>query len=114
LDDEKTRAIEASLAPGAVVSEIARTLGVTPQQLFGWRREARRKAAETTVGPPFVPAIVEPPSAPVKPATQAESEAAAARPPIIELDIDGTSVWIWGGADPAMVTSIIGALKARK
>ena len=113
-DDEKTRAIEASLAPGAVVSEIARTLGVTPQQLFGWRREARRKAAETTEGPPFVPAIVETPVAGLSSADQVKMEAVSARPHNIELDIDGTSVWIWGGADPAMVTSIISALKARK
>ena len=62
-DDEKARAIEASLAPGAVVSEVARAHGVTPQQLFGWRREARRKAAEATEGLPFVRAIVETPVA---------------------------------------------------
>jgi hypothetical protein len=28
--------------PGAVVSAVARRHGVTPQQVFGWRREARR------------------------------------------------------------------------
>jgi transposase len=86
----------------------------TPQQLFTWRREARRKAGDEINAPPFVPAIVEPPSAPVKPTAQAEGEAAAARPPIIELDVDGSSVWIWRGAETTMVTAIIGALKARK
>jgi transposase len=99
------------LAPGAVVSEIARTLGVTPQQLFGWRREARRKATE---GPRFVRAIVETPVAGLSSAEEVETEAVSARRHNIELDIDGTSIWIWRGADPAMVTSIIGALKARK
>jgi transposase len=43
-DDEKAQAIEASLAPDAVVSHVARRHGVTPQQLFTWRREARRRA----------------------------------------------------------------------
>jgi transposase len=102
------------LAPGAVVSEIARTLGVTPQQLFGWRREARRKATEVTEGPRFVRAIVETPVAGLSSAEEVETEAVSARRHNIELDIDGTSIWIWRGADPAMVTSIIGALKARK
>jgi hypothetical protein len=37
-----------------------------------------------------------------------------ARPHVIELDIDGDSVWIWGGADAAIVTAIIGVLKASK
>jgi transposase len=113
-DDEKARAIEASLAPDAVVSAVARAHGVSPQQLFGWRREARRKAATSTEGPPFVPAIVETPVAGLSSAEQAKTDAASARPHSIELDVDGASVWIWRGADPAMVTSIIGALKARK
>ena len=40
--DDKARIVEETLAPGAVVSEIARRHGLTPQQLFGWRRAARR------------------------------------------------------------------------
>jgi hypothetical protein len=32
----------------------------------------------------------------------------------IELDVDGASVFIWPGAEPRMVTAIIGALKAVK
>jgi transposase len=112
-DDEKARAIEASLAPGAVVSEVARAHGVTPQQLFGWRREARRKA-EATEGPRFVRAIVETPVAGLSSAEEVGTDAVSARPHNIELDIEGSSVWVWRGADPAMVTSIISALKARK
>jgi transposase len=113
-DDEKARAIEASLAPGAVVSKVARAHGVAPQQLFGWRREARRKAAEGTEGLSFVRAIAERPVADLSSAEQVDTEAVSARPHDIELEVEGSSVWIWGGADPAMVTSIIGALKARK
>ena len=40
--DDKARIIEETLAPGAVVSEIARRHGLSPQQLFGWRRQARQ------------------------------------------------------------------------
>jgi hypothetical protein len=36
------------------------------------------------------------------------------RPHLIELDIAGTSVFIWRGAEPTMVSVIIGALKAAK
>ena len=38
---EKARIIIESLTPGANVSEVARRNGLSPQQLFGWRREAR-------------------------------------------------------------------------
>jgi transposase len=111
---EKAAIVAESFEDGVRACHVARRHGLTPQQLFTWRREARSAAGDETNAPPFVPAIVEPPSAAVKPTAQVESEATAARPPIIELDVDGTSVWIWRGADPAMVTSIIGALKARK
>lgn len=38
---EKARILIESLEPGANVSDVARHNGVSPQQLFGWRREAR-------------------------------------------------------------------------
>ena len=60
-EGEKARAVEASLEPGAVVSAVARQHGVTPQQLFSWRREARRKAAaeDVSLADGFVPVVVE-------------------------------------------------------
>ena len=39
--DFKARVVEETLAPDAVVSEIARQHGLTPQQVFTWRRQAR-------------------------------------------------------------------------
>ena len=39
--DDKTRVLLESLQPGANVSEVARANGLSPQQLFGWRRDAR-------------------------------------------------------------------------
>ena len=38
---ERSRILLESLEPGANVSEVARRNGLSPQQLFGWRREAR-------------------------------------------------------------------------
>ena len=39
-EDEKARIVIESLKPGANVSEVARQNGVSPQQLFGWRKRA--------------------------------------------------------------------------
>ncbi len=110
-DDEKAEAVEESLQPGVVVSQVARRRGLTPQQLFTWRREARQKAAASE-GVPFAPVVVEPRgTAPA--ALPPESKAVAVRPHVIELDVNGASVWIWRDADLGMVTAIIDALKAR-
>ena len=38
--DDKARIVEESLQPGATVSEVARRNGLSPQQLFAWRRAA--------------------------------------------------------------------------
>jgi transposase len=38
LADDKARIIEETLAPGAVVSDVARRHELSPQQLFTWRR----------------------------------------------------------------------------
>ncbi len=42
--DEKARILEEAMAPGAVVSEVARRNGMSPQHLFTWLRQARREA----------------------------------------------------------------------
>jgi transposase len=112
--DEKAQAVEESLFPGAVVSEVARLHGITPQHLFTWPKQARQEAE----APPFVPAVLDREETLV-PGVAPESlvdaaEAPASLPPSIELDIDGASVWIWRDADTAMVTAIIAAPKARK
>ena len=110
-DDEKAQAVEESLAPGAVVSEVARRRGLTPQQLFSWRRVAREKTA-TSDAVPFAPVVVEPREEATTTAAE-QSRPVAVRPHVIELDVDGASVWIWRGADVGMVTAIVDALKGR-
>jgi transposase len=45
-DDFKDRAIAASLEPGANISALARSLEITPSQLFSWRGAAARKASK--------------------------------------------------------------------
>jgi transposase len=109
-DDEKAEAVEESLQPGVVVSQVARRRGLTPQQLFTWRREARQKATASD-GVPFAPVVVEPRgTAPA--ALPSESKTVTVRPHVVELDVGGASVWIWRDADIEMVTAIIDALRA--
>jgi transposase len=43
--EAKARLIEASLAPGANVSAIAREAGIAASQLFGWRRKVLKGSA---------------------------------------------------------------------
>jgi transposase len=115
-DDDKARIIEETLVPGAVVSEIARRHGLSPQQLFGWRRQARQPASASTetTGPLFVPALVE--------ATlpeRAVRRRGRNRPldedrvaGIIEVEIGSVTVRVGRGADARTVTAVIRALKA--
>ena len=49
---ERSRILLESLEPGANVSEVARRNGLSPQQLFGWRREARALIVDSTDAAP--------------------------------------------------------------
>lgn len=110
--DEKAAIVEETLAPGAVVSEVARRHGLTPQQVFGWRREARRAGAGTDVVA-FVPALVEAPPEPaaspevVQPRRRRRSATSG-----IELEISGVTVRVGTGASPRAIAAVIRALKA--
>jgi transposase len=48
--DDKSRIVVESLKPGANVSEVARGHGLSPQQLFGWRRQAREAVGNGPAG----------------------------------------------------------------
>jgi transposase len=105
--DDKARIVEETLEPGASVSLVARRHGLTPQQLFGWRREARKRSeAIDDGGPRFVPAVMDLPSAPGRRRQQSAPMAA------IEVDMDGVRVRIGAGAKAPIVSAVIRALKA--
>src|SRR5436190_23233788 len=55
--DDKMRIIEETLAPGAVVTEIARRHGIATSLVFTWRRRARLATA-ASAGPRLVPVRV--------------------------------------------------------
>jgi transposase len=58
---EKLEIVAESFVEGAVISEVARRHGISPQQLFGWRARVRAEMAAMAqdVPPLFVPAIVD-------------------------------------------------------
>jgi transposase len=113
-DDVKSRIIEETLAPGVVVSEIARRHGLTPQQLFGWRRQARQSASsdiDKKAEPVFVPAVVN--AAVPAPTSRSRGTKQARRGDgEIEVMIDGVTVRVGRGADAKTIVAVIRALKA--
>ena len=106
------RIVAESYESGEPVSAVARRHALTAQQLFGWRRAARRRVAEESgaKGAAFAPVIVEatPPcaEAPIAPAAHAE------RSPIIEIAIGIARVWIPPGIDPVTLTAVLRAVRA--
>jgi transposase len=102
--DDKKAAVELSLAPDGGVAAVATCCGVSPSQVYTWRREVREAAeAEARKNEPlFVPAVIErePPRRPGLP----DSMVAAV------LEIRGVPVRIAHGANPALVASVVALL----
>jgi transposase len=115
-DEDKARIVEETLAPGVVVSEVARRHGLSPQQLFGWRRQARQPvvtSADTQV-PQFVPAVIEAelPEATLRRRSRSPMRQADRSCGIIEIELDGVTVRVGRGADAKTVATVLRALKA--
>src|SRR5262249_58778513 len=84
--DDKARIVEETLAPGAVVSEVARRHGLTPQHVFTWRRQARQLRTTRTDEPQFVPAVVDTPTAAV--GRERKAPRCNAKPDLVGIAID--------------------------
>ena len=114
--DDKARVIEETLVAGAVVSEVARRHGLTPQQVFGWRRQARRSAVARpdTDALQFVPAIVEAhlPARAARRRERKRTHPVDRTSGIIEVEIDGVMVRVGRGAEAKTVAAVLRALKA--
>ncbi len=100
--DEKARILEEAAVPGAVVSEVARRNGITPQHLFAWRREAKQKASES--GLAFTPVVLT--------ADPPPSSSNAPSAPCIEIAIAGALIRVPPGADARVLSLILQTLKA--
>ena len=114
-EDFKSEVVAETLVAGAVVSEVARRRGLTPQQVFTWRRQARASARPgiESAGPKFVPAVIEKaPSggAPVRRRKQAHD--AERIYGLIEVVTAGITVRIGRGADVKTVAAVLRLLQA--
>jgi transposase len=117
---EKAEIVAESLAEGAVVSEVARRHGLSPQQLFGWRARLRDAVASSAPSsdttPAFVPAIVEhapSPAALASPAAVVAMGTTCAEPALIEIALGQVVVRVRGEADPRALTAVLKALRVR-
>ena len=110
---EKARITAEAMMPGAVVSEIARRHGMSPQHLFTWRREARRAAGlDGAEVPLFVPAVVEMPVERSAPEPRPRRTRRRSSTSGIELEIDGVAIRVGADASPKAIAAVIRALKA--
>lgn len=118
-DDEKARIIDEALVPGAVISAVARQNGLTPQQLFTWLRQVRRRTVMGRAEPAssFVPAVVASAVA-GKPGRRSRSRKPVRSPGgdagTIEIKSGGLTVRIARGADVKAVAAVMAALKAAR
>jgi transposase len=110
-DDDTARVVEETLAPGAVVSAVPRRHGLTPQQVFTWRRQARQPAAASTEMEArlLVPAVIE---APLRGRTVRGRGCKRRRPAdqvsgVIEVEIDGVTVRVGRGAETKTVATVL-------
>lgn len=113
--EDKAAIVAESYLDGESVCGVARRHGLTPQQLFTWRRDAR-KAAE--VLPAFVPAVIAPepvaadPGPAKPPRRRARRRTSRRRAGAIALDVAGVRVTIENGASPDTIAAVISALRA--
>ncbi len=106
--EEKARIVAETLVPGARVSAVARRWQICPQQVFGWRRQARLDVADPSLGsssntaPVFVPIIAEAarPAVPAAPATA-----------VIEIKLAGAVVRVVSGTDTALLSEVLRAVR---
>jgi transposase len=107
---EKAAIIAESYGTGETVCAVARRHGLTPQQLFTWRRLARRSALEPALM--FVPAVIEPGEPEVPLPARAPRRARRQKVDGIELEIAGVAVRVGADAKSRTIEAVIRALKA--
>ena len=117
--DDKARIIAETLEPGAVVSAVARRDGLRPQQVFAWRREARKRSALITdTAPAFVPAVIDTPAAATLPDAAAISSSRAkprSAKPAAAIEVEAAyclpicRAWRWSSTSRITLARVAGA-----
>jgi transposase len=104
---DKARVVADTLVDGTRVSEVARRWQICPQQVFGWRRQARMDVTaaapseqKSEASPVFVPIVVD------------AARPAAPAPTVIEIRIAGAVVHVGSGTDTALLSEVLRAVRA--
>jgi transposase len=112
-DEAKARIVAEIATSGDSVCAVARRHGLSPQQLFGWRRQLRETDAGRSEagGLQLVPTVVDVGSSPVpqRRAPRCKAEASAG---MIEVETNGVTIRVGRGADVETLMVVLRGLKA--
>jgi transposase len=104
--EAKARIVAESLAPGVVVSEVARRYELRPQQLVAWRHQARRgQLALPAEELSFVPVVASEGAAP-------RADSAAVPSGVIEVVLGGAVVRVPPEVDGKQLAKVLRAVKS--
>ena len=112
--EDKAAIVAESYSSDDTVCAVARRHGLTPAQLFAWRRVARREGTNAVSS--FVPAVLEE-TAPLvenelpKRVSRSSSGRSNREPGLVEVEIDGVTVRVGRGAEAKTIAAVIRALK---
>jgi transposase len=104
--EEKARIVAETLIPGVRISDVARRWQLHPQQVFGWRHQARKDAAAQRhavsggAGPSFVRIV-----------TESEATDMAMRQSSIEIELAGAVVRVVSGVGGDLLTAVLRAVR---
>ena len=110
----KARIVDEIVASGETLSAVARRHGLSPQQLFGWRRQLQATRSELldAVQPSFVPAVLEASSSPpVRRQRNMLRREVESNAGMIDVALDGITVRIGPEAPAATIAAVLRALK---
>ena len=112
--EEKASIVAESFVEGTTACQVARRHGLTPQQLFTWRRQARQPASASAEArtPQFVPAVVDPPLELARKRGRPRIRRRSDGLGVIEVEIEGVTVRVGRGAEAKTVAAVLRALKA--
>ena len=107
-DAEKLAILDEVVSSGLGVAEVARRHDVSAQQVYGWRRDFRRKAAPEQA-PALVPVtLVDPVEPHQRPKATSEKPTRAARGSRVEIRcLNGRVLIVETGLDPAEIKALI-------
>jgi transposase len=110
-DEAKAWIVAEIATSGDSVCAVARRHGLSPQQLFGWRRQLSDAGRSEAGGLQFVATVVDVGSSPVpqRRAPRCKAEASAG---MIEVETNGVTIRVGRGADVETLMVVLRGLKA--